>query len=161
MNSRCSPGASGAGRKRSRSTPLGITVLGTPTISASFSDITTTCGKRRKRASFEAAPAEGVPRGGERSLAARDLREQIEGDVVLHEDVAAVLRELGVLDLQRLEAEGATLFADGLPHGRRAELVDLRRQQGAPARFAVARLLYEHDAGAELAAPARVPPGHR
>ena len=52
---------------------------------------------------FEAAPAKDVPRGGKRALAARDLREQVEGDVMLHQDVAAVLRavlrELRVLHL--------------------------------------------------------------
>src|ERR1035437_7842071 len=133
MKSRRSPGASGAARKRLRSTPLGITTLGTPTISASFSDITTTRGNcrrarvskrrhrqkahaaeraRRRRAharelpegtAFEAAPAEDVPRGGKRALAARDLLEQVESDVMFHQDVAAVLRavlgELRVLHL--------------------------------------------------------------
>ena len=55
-----------------------------------------------------------------------DLREQVERDVVLHQDVAAVLGELRVLDLQPLEAEGAPLLRDGLPHRRRAELDALR-----------------------------------
>ncbi len=64
-------------------------------------------GEAAQRASFEAAPAEGIPRGGERSLAARDLGEEVEGDVVLHQDVAGVFGELGVLDLECLEAEGA------------------------------------------------------
>ena len=42
------------------------------------------------------------------------------------------------------------LLADGLAHGGRAKLVDLGRQQGAPARLAIARLLHQHDARAEL-----------
>ncbi len=161
MKSRRSPGTSGAARKRSRSTPLGITTLGTPTISASFGDMTTTRGKAAQGAGFEAAPAEGVPGGGERALAARDLGEEVEGDVVLHQDVAAVFGELGVFHLERFEAEGAALFADGLPHGGRAELVDLGRQQGAPARLAIARLFDQHDAGAEFQQRRRVPRGHR
>ena len=111
MKSRRSPGVSGSARKRSRSTPFGITTLGTPTISASFSDITTTRGNRRRARVSKRRQRKASHAARESALAARDLREQVEGDVVLHQDVAAVFGKLRVLHLQRLEAEGAALLA--------------------------------------------------
>ena len=76
--------------------------------------------------------------------AARHLREEIKGDVVLHQDVAAVLRELCILHLKHLKTEGTALFLNGLFHRGRAEFVDLGRQERAPTRLAITRLFHQH-----------------
>ena len=72
-----------------------------PTISASFSDIATTRANRRSAASQTAAtainPTPRSPSAPRRAICA----EQVEGDVVLHQNIAAVLGQLRVLHLQR------------------------------------------------------------
>ncbi len=88
-------------------------------------------------AALEALPAEEIPPRGQRAVAARDLAEQIEGDVMLHQHVAAVIGKLGVLHLERPIAEDQALFGQRGTHGGRAELVHLGRQPGGPAGLAI------------------------
>ena len=55
-----------------------------PTVAASFFDITTMLLYLRHGARLEAAPAEPIPPGGKGALAAEDLREEVVGNVVLN-----------------------------------------------------------------------------
>ena len=96
-----------------------MTVAGTPGPSnvASFGDITTTRRYRPDSPRFVAAPSEKIPPGRQGALAPRDLAEEVESDVVLHQDVAAVFGELGVFHLQQFEPECAALLGDRFVHG--------------------------------------------
>src|SRR4051794_28630291 len=78
------------------------------------------------------------------------LFEQVEGDIVLHQDIATVIGQLGVLQLQPLEAEGAALLGNRATHCRRAKLEDLRREKRGPTRLAIARLLNQNHSRAKI-----------
>ena len=101
-------------------------------------------------AGFKTTPAVDVPPGCDGAFFPGDLVEQVEGDVVLHQNVAAVGGQLGVLHLQEFVAEIALLFGQGLDHGLGKELIDFGRRQGGPAGFAIAPLLHQDYAGAEF-----------
>src|SRR5690348_6808057 len=80
----------------------------------------------RDGAALEANPAVVVPPGGERALTAGDLAEQVEGDVVLDQKIAAVFRQLRVFHLQAFKAEDAPFLVERAPHSRRTVLAHFR-----------------------------------
>ena len=127
-------GLSGSGGSAPRSTPFSITAVATPrapSSSASFGDMTTTRGKRRTARVSKRRQRNDVPRGGECALAAGDLGEEVEGDVVFHQHVAAQYSASCVYSTcSSSKPKDAALLGDGLAHGGRAEFVDFRAAAG-------------------------------
>jgi hypothetical protein len=80
------------------------------------------------------------------------LFEQVEGDVVLDEDSAAVGSHLGVLDLEKVEL----LFLDGAVESGRVELADLGWKEGRPAGFPVAGFGGDGEADTDFGGAAEV-----
>ena len=116
---------------------------------ASFSDIATTRRKRPRRPRSKRRQRHQSHQAASVRRCAANLPVQIEGDVVLHQHVAAVIGHVGVLDLDEIQFPCGAKPPHQLAHGRRPELADLRRLRGSTS------------AARGSAAPAAAPPWRR
>src|SRR5579871_1570996 len=88
------------------------------------------------RPQLEPPPAPPVPPRGEGFAPGSNLRVEIERDVVLHQNVSPVGRQIGIFHLRDIGLPGTPEFA----HSPRVVLTCLGRREGGPTRLPIARL---------------------
>ena len=108
------------------------------------------------RAALVATPAPPIPPRAHCFVALHHLRVEVEGDVVLHQNIAAVGRQIGIFGLQQIR-----VAASQQPrHFGRPIFAHLGRRQRRPARLAIARLLHQQNTR-RIREPARLRPRRR